>query len=64
MKFKMTDILVCPHCKKTEDTIAEDYIRITPPDVRPVSHTDCGWCDGKFSVQKTEDGMVEVIAKN
>ena len=60
MVLELKDKLACPHCKKEESDLAEDYV--LPSNFgRPISKFQCGYCDEWFTAQRTEDNKIKVI---
>lgn len=58
--WKGDEELLCPHCGKGEEGNVEDFV--IPGRVGPASRsmTDCGWCDGLFTVEKLSSGDFEI----
>lgn len=55
--------LACPHCKKEQDEVVDDYV--TPGKIGHESSCDdlCEHCDKPFSVTRLESGDFDVLSE-
>lgn len=65
-EMKAGEIVKCPHCGETQDDSPVDdfVVQGTFGRVGPESRVEdqCGWCDGRFTVERMDEDIYRVEA--
>lgn len=63
MQLSAGDKMLCPHCRKEQEGLVDDYVVPGKVGGFSAAYDECGYCNGEFRVEKVANDVFVVDAK-